>query len=281
MNKYSSQNPFLTKIIKREVISKQEKDTFLIILDIKNFEDAFLPGDSIAIIAENSEKNVKKTIKYMRANEDEIVKNPKTGEKVSLYKFLKESANLSKIKTSLIELLDKNLPQKKVIELINSYHIWDLLKKFKNHNLTAQQIIDVMLPMLPKLYSVSSARSMYPNEAHLLIREVKYVLNNVQRRGVATEFLCKGAKVNKTLIKIYIQETSSFCLPKERDLPIIMIGAGAGLAPFRAFLEERYINNHEGLNWLFFGERKRENDFYDSRSEPLASCQSTVGDQLD
>ena len=116
--------------------------------------------------------------------------------------------------------------------------------------------------MLPRFYSIASAQALYPEELHLLVTAVSYQINGHLRHGVATSFLCHDAMIGETPIPLYLQPTRGFSLPPDSHTPIIMVGPGTGVAPFRAFLQERLATQAQGRNWLFFGERHQKSDFY-------------------
>ena len=99
-------------------------------------------------------------------------------------------------------------------------------------------------------------------EVHLTIALIHYDTNGHKRRGVCTHYLCELAPVNQPLIPVYIQPHHGFTLPANPDVPIIMIGPGTGVAPFRAFMQERMAIGAKGKNWLFFGERNQISDFF-------------------
>ena len=109
-----------------------------------------------------------------------------------------------------------------------------------------------LLPLLPRFYSIASSPLLFPEEVHLTIAEVA--------DGVATRFLCTNS-TDETPISLYLQPTQKFLLPEDPQIPIILVGPGAGVAPFRAFLQQRLVQKASGSNWLFFGGRNRSSDF--------------------
>ncbi|MEM9813753.1 MAG: hypothetical protein AAF913_13895, partial [Pseudomonadota bacterium] len=129
-------------------------------------------------------------------------------------------------------------------------------------NLTPQALADGLRPLQPRLYSISSSPKKHPGEVHLTIAEVHYRLNDIDRIGVASTFLgdrlAEGGSVG-----VYVQRTPHFHLPADDTRPLIMIGPGTGIAPFRAFLEEREMRGATAENWLFFGDQHAaEDDLY-------------------
>jgi len=112
----------------------------------------------------------------------------------------------------------------------------------------------------PRLYSVASALEATPGEAHLLVGVVRYESHRRARRGVASSFVADRLRVGQKL-EVYVKPNENFRLPDDPDRPIVMIGPGTGVAPFRAFLQQRQAAGAAGLNWLFFGDRNFTHDF--------------------
>ncbi len=261
---YSHTNPYISRIKYRKLLNKEgsSKKSYHLILDLKGSNISYEPGDSVAILVENDPRIVDLTINYMKANPMQEIINPQNNEKIKLVDFLTKKANISKANFNFIKLFDKKLKNDEIKSLITNHHIWDILKLFPKHKVSAIDMCKNMMPLLPRLYSICSSLKMFPNEMHLLITHVSYELGGIKRNGVATEYLCNLAKVLKSKIPIYIQPSHGFKLTKDPNRSIIMISAGCGVAPFRAFLEERYITKANGNNWLFFGERNSKTDFY-------------------
>jgi len=230
--------------------------------DAKDKNITFLPGDSVAIIPENDPRLIEEILKELNTKKDEIIIDPKTKEKITVYDFLLKKATITKLSPSLIKMMFENLDFEEIKKIQMNNHLIDLLKDKNSKKPLLQNFIDNLLPLLPRLYSISSSQRIYPNEIHLIVTHVTFKMHDTIRKGVATEYICHLAKIAKTPIKIYIQPTSSFNLPEDSDIPIIMIAVGCGIAPFRAFLEERYFKQANGMNWLFFGERCSKTDFY-------------------
>jgi len=261
---YSNNKPYISRIKHRELLSKEgsSKKTYHLILDIKDSNISYECGDSIAILVENDPRIVDLTINSMNADPMQEIINPRTNEKIKLLDFLTKKANISKATFNFIKLFDKKLKIEEIKTLITTHHIWDILKLFPKHKVNIQDMCNNMMPLLPRLYSINSSLKMYPNDLHLLITHVSYELGGIKRNGVATEYICHLSQILKTKIPIYVQPSHGFRLTKDSDKPIIMIASGCGLAPFKAFLEERFVTKATGNNWLFFGERSAKTDFY-------------------
>lgn len=129
-----------------------------------------------------------------------------------------------------------------------------------DHNLTPQQLVDGLRPLQPRLYSICSSPNKHPGEVHLTVGEVHYELHGKTRQGVASTYL--GSRLAPgNQVGVYVQRASHFALPEDDNQPLIMIGPGTGIAPFRAFLEEREVRQAEGKNWLFFGDQHEASDY--------------------
>ena len=125
---------------------------------------------------------------------------------------------------------------------------------------TAQQLVDCFRALPPRLYSIASSSKAHPDEVHLTVAAVRYQTHGKSRKGVASTFLADDApKGSKALV--YLHKNKNFRLPEDTSTPIIMVGPGTGIAPFRAFLEERAETESKGDSWLFFGDQCYNEDF--------------------
>ncbi|MEL6952422.1 MAG: flavodoxin domain-containing protein [Pseudomonadota bacterium] len=137
-------------------------------------------------------------------------------------------------------------------------HIIDLLAG--GLSLTPQELVDGMRALQPRLYSISSSPKAHPGEVHLTVGEVRYGLNGTDRKGVASTYL--GDRLPEgSNVGVYVQKSAHFHIPADDTIPLIMIGPGTGIAPFRAFLEEREARQAPGENWLFFGDQHEACDY--------------------
>ena len=138
-------------------------------------------------------------------------------------------------------------------------HLVDAVAKHKI-NITAQGLADALRPLQPRLYSIASSPKAHPGEVHLTVGAVRYELGGEPRKGVASTFLADrcgfGGRVG-----VYVHKAPHFYLTSNDDAPVIMVGPGTGIAPFRAFLEEREARGAKGKNWLFFGDQHEATDY--------------------
>jgi sulfite reductase (NADPH) flavoprotein alpha-component len=121
-------------------------------------------------------------------------------------------------------------------------------------------MIAALAPLAPRLYSISSSLKAHPEEVHLTVGVVRYTKNDRVRKGVASNFLTETLRVRQKC-GVFVHTSPGFRLPTSGDTPVIMIGPGTGIAPFRAFLADRVATGAKGRNWLFFGDQRREFDF--------------------
>ena len=138
--------------------------------------------------------------------------------------------------------------------------VLDVLADFPHTRLDAQHLAVSLSKIAPRLYSISSSPKENPGEVHLTVGVVRYSVAGRRRLGVASSFLAERVPLGMT-VPVFIQPTAHFTLPAEAGRPLIMIGPGTGIAPFRAFLQERRHMGDTGKNWLFFGDQRRQYDF--------------------
>jgi sulfite reductase (NADPH) flavoprotein alpha-component len=138
-------------------------------------------------------------------------------------------------------------------------HVIDLVEAFPIRP-SAAEFLALLKRLQPRLYSISSSPKAHPLEAHLTVSTLRYSHQGKRRGGVCSTYLADRAEKGDT--KIFIQKSAHFRPPKDGDAPMIMVGPGTGVAPFRAFLQERRATGAKGKNWLFFGEQRAATDFY-------------------
>jgi sulfite reductase (NADPH) flavoprotein alpha-component len=255
--------PFLSKIVERYLLTKEgsTKQTYHIILDLKDSDIAFKTGDAIGVFGRNDPMLVEHIIKILGAKDSDLVIDPRSHVHMPLFEFLSTKANLSRLNSSLLKLIDLEHPLLSDKIALAQNDLLDLLPQAVEKN-SLQSILETFAPMLPRFYSIASSLQTYPNEVHLTIALTNFLHKGQLRYGVATHFLCQLAIPKETLIPIYVQPTSHFTLPSNDATDLIMIGPGTGVAPFRAFMQERLARKASGKHWLFFGERNRSYDFF-------------------
>lgn len=245
---YSRTHPYISSIQERKLLSGpgSTKKTYHIVLEAKELK--FKVGDSIGVIPTNDPNTVDQIIDQLHATGAEPIFDPRTNATHSFRDILLHKANISKVSFHKLFRVDKTTTP--LIELV---------KHYQPH---PSELCKVLLPLLPRFYSIASSSKVYPNEVHLTVAHTSFLFENKTYFGVGSHFLCETALLSSTPIPIYVQPSNHFTLPEDPNIPIILIGPGTGVAPFRAFLQERIATQAPGLNWLFFGERNSLSDFY-------------------
>ena len=272
---YDRKNPFMATVTEAYCISEGSgKETNHYVVSLKDSGIRYKPGDSLGFYPTNNYELVKETIRKIGAKKKDTIED-KDGEETTLadalhYKFTIHRAgkkflsavvkkmNKGKDKEDLKKILDD---REEVDKYLFTRDCIDILNEYPVH-FTPQEFVDTLSPITPRLYSISSSPKAHPREVHLTVAIVKY--NNFERDrfGLATGDLSNRIEVNKTRIPVYIQSTKEFVIPEDRSKNIIMVGPGTGIAPFRAFLEQRIEENGTGMNWLFFGDIHEKSTFF-------------------
>lgn len=245
---YSKNSPFLGKVKESYLLNKEgsTKRTYHVVLDLSGSSIAFSPGDAIGIFPQNSQEEIEEIITLLGAQGDERVIPKRKEVELSFYDFLLKEANLSRTPSSID-------PEKQDLPLL------DFLRQ-KKGSFSPQEIAETLSPMLPRFYSIASSSQLYKEEVHLLVATFSRKVGEREIPGLGSHFLTHLAKPNETPVPLFVQRNETFSLPEDPSRPIIMIGPGTGLAPYRAFLQERALTPSK--NWLFFGERHSLFDYY-------------------
>ncbi len=275
---YNVKNPFIAKVKKAYDLSGAgaPKNTRHYEIDLEGGELEYTPGDSLAVQPTNDPVLVDDTLKALGFTGDEIVKHPKTTLEVPIRQALIEATLITEIDNKLIKAIIEKTggntalagllePEKK--EELKKY-LWgrfviDLLLENPTAKFEPQEFMLTQKKLNIRLYSISSSQKAHPKEVHLTIATVKYTSHGRERSGVASTFLAERITVGETLIPVFVNHGKGFRLPEpQEETPVIMIGPGTGIAPFRAFLEERKATAARGKAWLFFGEVNEATCFF-------------------
>ena len=259
-DEYDAARPFAAEISELVNLnsSRSGKQTFHLELSLAGSGIAYEPGDAIGIAPENDPVEVAALLHAAGVTGD-----------AALERALTEKHDISTLTPAVMrgyaELTgEPNLralaaDTARVAEFRAGRQVIDLLQTYP-HKLTATQLTGLLRPLPPRLYSVASSRKLVEDEAHLLVGLVRYEAHGSTRTGVTSGFLAGRRKRGETL-RVHLKANKHFRLPADPATPIIMIGPGTGVAPFRAFLQEREALGATGKNWLFFGDRQYTHDF--------------------
>jgi sulfite reductase (NADPH) flavoprotein alpha-component len=273
-NEFTKEDPCLVKIFRREKLNQGSSDkiTYHIELDLSGTNFIYQVGDSIGIFATNDQAIVLATIEQLGRNRDEQIIDRKSGRSISLQQLLESERNIATIPTKIAQKIAETTPilrerleqmdRKEIRSFLDQFELWDFIRDYGKGELTLQEIADQLSPLLPRFYSIASSQSLVRDKIELTVALTKYVTNGIERTGVCSGFLCERAKIESDAIAIYLQPTADFRPPLEKRVAMIMVGPGTGVAPFRAFLQERILVEESGDHWLFFGGRSERSDYY-------------------
>jgi sulfite reductase (NADPH) flavoprotein alpha-component len=172
--------------------------------------------------------------------------------KIQIKKF-NEFAQSDKL-NDLLQIANKD----RLVDYMWGRELIDLFLEFPQPGMSAEDFAGLLRPMPPRLYSIASSLSAHSEEVHLTVAVVRYEGNGRKRKGVCSSYLAE--RVGQT-VPCYLHPNKNFKLPEDSSTPIIMVGPGTGIAPFRAFIEERKSTGATGKNWLFFGDRSQKTDY--------------------
>ncbi len=270
--KYSRKNPYPAELLERVKLNAEGSEKETIHLEFKLEEAAltYEAGDSLAVLAHNADDVVKDIITLTKLNPNSLVQLK--DESYTLLDLLTRKLDITTLSLSVIkrynefvkdEQLEKLIKPENKCDLknyIQGREIIDLLYEFPAKELSADALISIMRKLPSRLYSIASSPKAHPGEVHLTVGVVRYHTHGRERKGVCSTYLAdrisKGSKA-----EVFVTINKKFKLPVNKETPIIMVGPGTGIAPFRAFIEERKATGATGKNWLFFGNQNYSIDF--------------------
>ena len=273
---YSRTHPFMAKVKERLVLNKpgSKKCTFHIVLDLTGSGIDYEAGDSIGVIPTNHPDVVEKMSTILNTPANQQILHKRSEQERTVGDLLSTYCDLNKVTKPLIRWVCEQCPNSTLEELLatdqranlkafcEKHHVWDFLEEYLTACSDPTEVINLLSPLLPRLYSIASSRHTVGQEVHLTVAHVNYQTNGKKRLGVCSDFLFDRSPVNELTVPVYLNRTKDFRLPADKNLPIIMIGPGTGIAPFRAFMQERIAQKATGEHWLFFGDWNRATDFY-------------------
>lgn len=269
---YSRKNPFPATVLTNINLNGRgsAKETRHIELSIEDSGLDYEPGDSLGIMPCHAAERVAELIDKAGLNGDTTVDTPEG--KVTLEHALTHHYEITTLTRPFLEkyaqvaqsleltsLLQQD-NREALLEFLAGRQIIDLFETYPIAGLSAQEFVEMLRKLPPRLYSIASSHKANPGEVHLTVAVVRYETFGRKREGVASTYLSDHANLGET-IPVYVDTNRNFKLPKDPDAPIIMIGPGTGVAPFRAFMQEREELGAKGKNWLFFGDQHFTTDF--------------------
>lgn len=266
--------PALAWLLRSEPLNRPgaEKQTQNVVLSLAGTGLSYRPGDSLGVWPVNCGEEVELILAILRAKGSEPVTLP-DGRSMAVREALARRCDLREPGEELFRLLSRHarddIEATQLARLAADdqeaagpavHDVFDALVRFRSARPPVADFVLALAPLQPRLYSIASSLRCHPGEVHLTVSVVRYDLGWRGYAGVASTFfadrLRRGARV-----PVYLQPAHAFSLPADSAAPIVMVGPGTGLAPFRAFLQERAATGAAGKNWLVFGNQKREFDF--------------------
>lgn len=259
---HSRKNPFPAPVLAVRNLNAagSAKEVNHVELSLEGSGLAYEAGDALGVFPENCPDLVNEVIAALGCDGEEAVPTP-AGE-MSLWRALTEHYDLGRPSSALTALLTpvaagsvaeadpKSAPPRHVIDLLLAAEVKPPLRDF----------IAALRPLQPRLYSISSSPKAHPGHVHLTVGAVRYEAAGRRRKGACSTFL--GERVLPAgRARVFVHHNKGFRLPADGNTPVIMVGPGTGIAPFRAFLEERRATGAKGKNWLFFGDQRSATDF--------------------
>lgn len=269
---YSRTNPFKAEVLENLNLNGRgsNKETRHLELSLEGSGLTFEPGDSLGVYPENDPELVDSLISELGFNPDEVVKVNKQGDVRSLREALISNFEITTLTKPLLEQVAKLTGNEelhalisdsaKVKEYVYGRDLLDLIKDFGPLGISVGDFVALLRKLPARLYSIASSLEANPDEVHLTIGAVRYDSHGRERKGVCSILCAERLQPGDTL-PVYIQHNQNFKLPSNPETPIIMVGPGTGVAPFRSFMQEREEVGAEGKSWMFFGDQHFVTDF--------------------
>lgn len=276
---YSRKNPFPARLLTNHKLNgpQSDKDTRHFEIALEGSGLAYEVGDALGVQPTNCPALVDEILAALGFDGEEEVPAPEGGT-LALRKSLIEKYEVTRIAPSLIEAV---VAQGASVgaDYSKGRDVLDLLTDHSKAKFQPRELVGLLKTIQPRLYSISSSPKLHPGEVHLTVAAVRYLSHGRQRKGVCSTFLADRVSAD-TAVPVYVHSNKNFRPPDDPARPMIMVGPGTGIAPFRAFLEERGATGASGKNWLFFGDQHEASDFL-YRKELAEMLRSGVLARLD
>ncbi|MFV8451726.1 assimilatory sulfite reductase (NADPH) flavoprotein subunit [Vibrio campbellii] len=266
---YNKQNPYTATLLTSQKITGRDsgKDVRHVEIDLEESGLTYQPGDALGVWFDNSSELANAILAKAGLSGVESVEVD--GESLSIHSALVSkyeiTASNPQFVTKFAELSGSKKLQKlvedkdKLREYAANTQVVDVLAE-KKTKLSAEELVGLLRRLTPRLYSIASSQTEVDEEVHLTVGLVEYDKGDEKRYGGASGFLAQRLEEGGE-VKVFVEHNNNFKLPQDDNTPIIMVGPGTGIAPFRSFIQERDNRGAEGKNWLFFGDRTFTQDF--------------------
>lgn len=270
---YGKKNPFPSEVVEHVILNGEgsTKETLHVGLSLDGSGLVYEPGDALAVLPVNAPDVVEAVIKAAKLTGTESVEVKGEGSKL-LADALREDFDITAVSRAVLTKLQAATGSTELAALLaddakEQLKAWnygreivDAIEAFAPNGLSAAQLTGILRKLPPRLYSIASSPLAHPGEVHLTVAAVRYDSHGRQRKGVCSTYLADLVKEGSKT-RVFVQPNKHFRLPASGETPVIMVGPGTGVAPFRAFVEHRAALGHPGKNWLFFGDQRYTYDF--------------------
>jgi sulfite reductase (NADPH) flavoprotein alpha-component len=267
---WSRSNPYVSTVTENRLLSGpgSAKEIRHFCFDLGDSGINYETGDALGVFAKNAPDLVKALITRLGVQNDSAVK----GYDQPLVDLLTNKFEIMTPPKELIREIEKRAADEELSHVISTNdkdaliaYMWgkdtlDLLNLNPDMAINLDEFISWLKPLQHRAYSISSSPKVHPGEVHLTVAAVRWAYQDRQHKGVCSTFL-SDMILNGDSASIFVAPNNNFRVPQDNDAPMIMVGPGTGIAPFRAFLEERQARGATGRNWLFFGDQHRAHDF--------------------
>lgn len=270
---YGKKNPFPSELLETLILNGEgsAKETLHLEFSLAGSGLQYEPGDALAVLPSNAPDVVAAVLAVAKLKGTEEVEVKNVGRKL-LADALREDFDITALSRNVLTKLAEAVDSVKLRDLLaegakedlkaynDGREIVDAIEDFAPNGLGAQALADLFRKLPPRLYSIASSPLAHADEVHLTVAAVRYRTHGKQRKGVCSTYLADRVK-SGDLVSVFVQPNKNFRLPADGATPIIMVGPGTGVAPFRAFVEHRAALGSSGKNWLFFGDQRYTYDF--------------------
>ena len=266
---YSRSNPFFAKVLDKRIITGQnsDKEVWHVELSLEDSGLSYEPGDALGVFTNNPPELVQQILDFTGLQSNATITT--RYDDVTLYEALYHHFEITVLNSKVMENYNAlaNSPKLKGLiankseldKYIENHDLLDLLQDFPT-KLTPLRLVSVLRYLPPRLYSISSSIEAVPGEVHLTIAKVDFDYKERRRKGACSSYIAERLTENEK-VPVFIEKNINFRLPIDNNTPVIMIGAGTGVAPYRAFLQEFETKKRQNSSWLFFGERTFSENF--------------------
>lgn len=270
--KHSKANPFYAEVLENINLNGRgsAKETRHIELLLEDFNEEYEPGDCLVVLPENDPELVKQLIETLEWDPEQDIVINEDEDKMTLQDALTRHFEITRLTKPLVqkaatlfnndELAKKETDSDWIKSYIDGRDLIDLIQDFKPDGLKPDDLYGMLRKLPPREYSIASSYQAAPDEVHITVGAVRYQAHGRDRSGVCSIQLAERIEPGDT-VPIYLKHNPNFKLPKDEETPVIMIGPGTGVAPFRSYMQEREELELEGNTWLFFGNQHFRTDF--------------------